>query len=301
MAFFPCLPKPKFKKIRTDLTARLSDAPYICNGGSAVTLNGEVHILGGGGVSSTRRQHYKWDGTKWLPVSTLPIDLYYGSAVVYNGKIHIFSVWSHYEWNGSTWTKLGELPYNVTESSAVVYKGDIYLLGGSSSGTTQNFYKWNDYTDTWTALRGLAASFRGRMATVFRDSIYVVGYSSQNYWSRWDGSTWTFGNGPTELNMYNFLDANDGFLIVVDDSMYLYYKDARVRFDGTDWTFLSRRVPHPSSVNTSWVDTKFHPNKIHNGCVAADDMGVHIICLQNSSSEYDATHVLENMNIYIPA
>ena len=31
--------------------------------------------------------HYKWTGSSWSNVSTLPYDFYYGSAVVYNNEI----------------------------------------------------------------------------------------------------------------------------------------------------------------------------------------------------------------------
>ena len=56
--------------------------------GSAVVYNNEIHIMG---VCSNSEwtKHYKWDGSTWTSVSTLPYDFYEGCAVVYNNKIHI--------------------------------------------------------------------------------------------------------------------------------------------------------------------------------------------------------------------
>ena len=59
-----------------------STLPYKFHQGSAVVLDGEIHILGGS-------KHYKWDGSTWTSVSTLLYNLYYGSAVVLNREIHI--------------------------------------------------------------------------------------------------------------------------------------------------------------------------------------------------------------------
>ena len=91
---------------------------------------------------------------------------------------------------------------------------------------------------------------------------------------------------------------SDGFLTVIDDTLWLYYKDTRAYFDGTNWIWVTNRVA-PSS-NSSWSDSKYHPNNIHLSCIAVDDVGVHIICFQNSSSVWEPKHMLENMNIYIP-
>ena len=57
---------------------KLGDLPYNFYSGSAVILNGEIHILGGGGDST---KHYKFNGTSWTSVSTLPYAFRWSSAV----------------------------------------------------------------------------------------------------------------------------------------------------------------------------------------------------------------------------
>ena len=64
----------------------VSTLPYEFTRGSAVVLNGEIHILGGNDSSTS---HYKFNGSSWESVSTLPYEFYRGSAVVYNSEIHI--------------------------------------------------------------------------------------------------------------------------------------------------------------------------------------------------------------------
>ena len=65
--------------------------------GSAVVLNGEIHILGG--ATSTNK---------------------------------------HYKYKGSSWVELNSLPYKFTEGCAISIKGCIYIFGSSDSNNTNN-------------------------------------------------------------------------------------------------------------------------------------------------------------------
>ena len=51
-----------------------------------MVLNNEIHILGG---YNGNTKHYKYDGSTWTSVSTLPYGFRHGSAVVLNNEIHI--------------------------------------------------------------------------------------------------------------------------------------------------------------------------------------------------------------------
>ena len=57
-------------------------------GDAAVVYDNAIHILGGK-YSSTSTYDYKFDGSSWTKVSTLPYGFNNGSAVVYNNEIHI--------------------------------------------------------------------------------------------------------------------------------------------------------------------------------------------------------------------
>ena len=57
--------------------------PYSFGGGSAVVLDGEIHILGGNGNASA---HYKYSNGVWVSVSTLPYTFYYGMLLYWMEK-----------------------------------------------------------------------------------------------------------------------------------------------------------------------------------------------------------------------
>ena len=106
-------------------------------------LNNEIHIFGGNTYDTA---HYKYNGTSWESVSTLPYRFYGGSAVVLNNEIHIlgssyYSNGNHpeakkyYKYNGTSWESVSTLPYEFYEGSAVVLGNEIHILGGSNNKT----------------------------------------------------------------------------------------------------------------------------------------------------------------------
>lgn len=88
----------------------LTNLPFQPN--IAVVYNNEIHIMGD--VSATSKDsgskyHYKWDGSSWTSVSTLPYAVCDDAfAVVHNGRIHLMggygNRYGHYTWDGSSWT-----------------------------------------------------------------------------------------------------------------------------------------------------------------------------------------------------
>ena len=113
----------------------------------------------------------------WGNVMTdLPYDFYDGSAVVYNGEIHILGSagnrTSHYKWDGSTWTSVSTLPFSFYYGSAVVYNGEIHILGGNG-GSSISHYKWNG--SSWAKVSTLPYIFYEGSAVVYDKSIYIIG------------------------------------------------------------------------------------------------------------------------------
>ena len=100
--------------------------------------NNEIHILVSGN-SSHYTKHYKWNGSSWTSVSTLPYNFYYGSAAVLNNEIHILGGngggTTHYKWNDSSWISASTLPYSFYDGSLVILHNEIHILGCTSSST----------------------------------------------------------------------------------------------------------------------------------------------------------------------
>ena len=222
------------KPIKADL--RLENIPYNINNGSAVVLNGEIHILGGYG---DELEHYKYDGSKWVSVSTLPYEFYQGSAVVLNGEIHILGTAKtskkklHYKYDGSKWTSVSTLPEDFYDGSAVVFNNEIHILGGYSYRT--DHYKWNG--STWKSVSTLPYEFYKGSAVVLNGEIHILGgaTSSKNHY-KYDGSTWK----SVSILPYNL---TYGSAIVFNDEIQILggndtVRDKRYKFSNSAWTEL---------------------------------------------------------------
>ena len=121
--------------IKADL--RLENIPYNITNGSAVVLNGEIHILGG---ATSSKNHYKYDGSTWKSVSILPYNLTYGSAIVFNDEIQILGGNDtvrdkRYKFSDSAWTELPILPLELNEGIACTLDRSIYV------GKYSNFFE----------------------------------------------------------------------------------------------------------------------------------------------------------------
>ena len=209
--------------------------PYEFNQGSAVLYNGEIHILGSV-VSEYRTSHYKWDGTKWVEVSTLPYEFYYGSAVVFNGEIHILGgsgsssgKKKHYKWNGSEWVSVSTLPYMFRNGVAVVYNNEIHIMGSEESSYYTSHYKWNG--SSWSEVGELPYSFYTASGFIYNNEIHVLGsydskYNTAHY--KYDGSSWiSVSTLPQKLS--------NGHALVIGTDIYMIQWDEFYKYDGTNW------------------------------------------------------------------
>lgn len=114
------------------------------NGAALTTNNNEIQLMGGPGSAYS---HYKWNGTSWVSVSTLPYEFYSAKAVVYEGKIHILGTGhvgdyqnAHYVWDGTKWESASTLPYKFYSGGAVKCDYKIFLLGGGSSSAEYRYF-----------------------------------------------------------------------------------------------------------------------------------------------------------------
>ena len=133
-----------------------------------------------------------------VSVSTLPYDFHRGSAVVYNGEIHILggndSSTSHYKFNGSSWESVSTLPYGFNNGSAVVLNGEIHILGSgyyksSSRPYAKYHYKYNG--TSWVSVSTLPYDFNGGSAVVLNGEIHILGGNdSDTSHYKFNGSSW---------------------------------------------------------------------------------------------------------------
>lgn len=228
-----------------EINESVSTLPYDFYNGSAVVLNGEIHLLGGGVNTTSYKKHYKWDGSSWTSVSKLPYNFFIGSAVVLNNEIHIlggnyssYTCTYHYKFDGTSWTSVSTLPYNFYQGSAVVLDGEIHILGGSYSGSIyKNHYKFDG--TSWTSVSALPYDFYQGSAVVLNNEIHILGTSGiSSYYKahyKWDGSSWI----SVSTLPYNFFNGsavvfNNAIHILGGDNINYHYE-----WNGSSWTSVS--------------------------------------------------------------
>lgn len=199
-------------------------------------------------ANGTATEKYAIGAFKTLDIGevSLPYEFNQGSAVVYNGEIHILGSviseyrTSHYKLDGTKWVEVGIIPYEFYYGSAVVYNNEIHILGGSSSSTGRTkHYKWDG--SNWTSVSTLPYVFDKGVAIVYNNEIHIMGSrDSSNYTShyKWNGSAWSeVGELP-----YSFYTAS-GFIynneIHALGSYDSNYETAHYKYDGSSWTSVS--------------------------------------------------------------
>ena len=171
----------------------VSTLPYAFGDCPAVVYNNEIHLLGqrrqlsDGSSISNLKYHYKWDGTTWTSLPSLPYVPVNGTALVYNNELHLVggndsanvenADNKHCKWDGTTWTSLPNLPYQFAFGSAVVLNDEIHILGGSSERDVSRryihraHYRWNG--TTWRKERILPELFAFGSAVVWLGYIVI--------------------------------------------------------------------------------------------------------------------------------
>ena len=268
-----------------EINKSVSTLPYSFLNGSAVVLNGEIHILGSSSDSTSHKSHYKWDGTSWTSVSTLPYNFYQGSAVVLNGEIHILGSHAtgvglnHYKWDGTSWTSVSTLPYNFYQGSAVVLNNEIHILGSSYGGSVyKNHYKFDG--SSWVSVSTLPYNFYLGSAVVLNNEIHILGTygNSKDYKShyKWDGSSWT----SVSTLPYNFFS---GSAVVFNNEIHI------LGGDGINY--------HYEWNGLSWTSASTLPYKFSSGGAVVYNDAIHTLGSSNDSTYYEYHYLVYG---YVP-
>ena len=160
------------------------------NSRTLVAYRGELHIVG----SYNNTTHYKYNGSQWVAVSTLPYQPQGSAIIVYNDEIHLIGGsgnnynTKHYKWSGSTWETASTLPYKFYWGTACVYQGELHIMGSGVS--PQNYhYAWDG--TNWKQLTNLPNSSAYGCSAVYNDLLYIfVGTNNNSRYYKWNGSTY---------------------------------------------------------------------------------------------------------------
>jgi hypothetical protein len=125
-----------------------------------VVLNGQIHIMGGGGSNGATKLHYAYDPTSdtWSQKADLPYVAQQPAAAAANGKIHFFGggfpnsgspVDDHvvYDPASDTWTIAADLTQPRAIHYGVSFNDEVYSLAGQGMATL--FQVYDEANDQW--------------------------------------------------------------------------------------------------------------------------------------------------------
>ena len=268
-------------------------------GYSQVVYNNEIHVLGG---SSSAKVHYKWDGSSWVEVGTLPVNHYgVAKAVVYNNEIHLVgtpspgSYYDHYKWDGTSWTKVSTVPIQTNNGSAIVYNDEIHILVGN------NHYKWDG--NEWhvaSNFSGILATYTYGKTVVYNNEIHLLATNKQHF--KWSTTSWV--EAMPRPHDYS------GNLTVFNSELYVicsaHFNGSFKKWNGESWDTLTtapfvptwsvvynneihifREINHAKWNGTEWIsDVSTLPVNIANPVVYNNE--IHI-CVDNSHYKWNGS------------
>ena len=253
-----------------------------------------------------------------INVSTLPYDFYNGSAVVFDGKIHIMGgkeykcEKKHYEYDGSSWTELEEMSYDFYYGSAVVWNNEIHILGAYDGSSSCWHCIYNPKTLSWSRAQGsFPDSLVGNSTVVYNNKIHLLGGGGaptrhmqydMPYWSQVSTLPYEFKYGSAVV--WN----NEIHILGGENEKTKHYK-----YDGSSWSQVSTlpydfyrgsavvwnneihilgfpEYPHKHYKydGSSWIETSAIPYEFKYGSAVVWNNELHI--MGSSISTYGAKH-----------
>lgn len=101
-----------------------------------------IHCLGGSG---TLTYHYKFNGSTWTSVSTLPFSLFMGNAKVLNNELHVlggrisnmsgfgYEEDYRYVYRDNVWVQLNDLPIMFSGGASITVDDGVLIAGSYAS------------------------------------------------------------------------------------------------------------------------------------------------------------------------
>ena len=193
----------------------------------SVVYNNEIHVMGGDGGHLT--DHYKWNGSSWVSVSTLPIQLRSNSICVYENKIHIIGgigteyTQKHYAWDGSSWNEETQFPRTTFADNGIliVYNGVLHALAAN--------YMYKYVNNQWVASTDVPYT-RGTSAyTVYDNAIHILGGSKPTNHYKWNGTSWS---SVSTLP----ISCSTGVAVTFDNKIHLFSDGLHYSWNGSSWS-----------------------------------------------------------------
>ncbi|MBI2440742.1 MAG: VCBS repeat-containing protein [Lentisphaerae bacterium] len=212
-------------------------------------LNGQLYLCGGwqsgGGL---RNNVYRFDGTTWTEVSSMPLGYNHAMGVGVLGS-YLYTVGGYnggsgyttnvYRFDGTTWTSVAGLPSGRSSHGVATLGNYLYAVGGGDSSVRTNVYRYNG--TSWTEVAGLPAAREYLGCAALDNYLYAIGgrYGSTAYTNvyRFDGTSWIEVAGLPAPRFALHAGTFGGYIYAVSGSADGTTAMTNVfRFNGSTWT-----------------------------------------------------------------
>ena len=174
------------------------------------------------------------------------------------------------------------LPYNFSSGAAVVLNDEIHILGGGSSTTQTNHYKYNG--TSWESVSTLPYRFYNGSAVVYNNEIHILGSGTtgnQTNHYKYNGTSWE----SVSTLPYSFYN---GSAVVYNNEIHIF--GSRL-YDGSVYPYAKKYYKFNGS---SWIDVRALPYEFHSGSAVVLNDAVHI--LGGGGSNYNTNHYLVGLD-----
>ena len=238
----------------------LPTPPVALHNSEVIEYKGELHFIGGtiftvgsrADGQTGQTYHYKWDGSAWTSVATLPVGVYNCKLCILNDEIHLLrgvtrlsyvtsSDYSttyndnHYKWNGSSWTSVSTLPSLSTSDMYVVY----VLNNEIHTKFSWNHYKYDG--SAWTKVSMFNNNTDLRSCDFYKynnklyyiDKITIDSVSAVRLLS-FNGTEWSIECTTPFTGVSNY-----PILIEYNNELHILNYTSHYRWNGVEWTKIN--------------------------------------------------------------
>ncbi|PIE92114.1 hypothetical protein CO726_28245 [Bacillus fungorum] len=173
----------------TDSWSTATSMPVALSGGSAVTFNNKIYVVGG--LDSQMHplstvQEFDPATHTWSMKKDMPYALHGVGVTVLNDKIYAvgggyhsnrYNYLQEFDPNTNTWTNKAGMTTARNAASVSVLNGKIYAIGGSGvgGGLVKTVETYNPSTGTWSQIADLNTKRWGNNSVTLNNKIYVIG------------------------------------------------------------------------------------------------------------------------------
>jgi len=189
---------------------------------TAVTVGGEIHLLGGAANSALNLHHVYDPATdNWSTATAMSASRSGMTANVIEGKIYAVggyflgggvvsqSTAEAYDPATESWSAIADLPFTKLGMASAVVRGKLYVFGNENNA---NPLEYDPDSDAWQQLTPMPENVNFAGVAAVGDTIYVMGGGPVNL-NRFDAKATTNCFLPDLVNAVGSVDAIPGFVL----------------------------------------------------------------------------------------